>query len=217
MRASLDTNVIVHFYRAGLQHLLFDLFDDVFVYEQIRDVELKNHGEDVLDLIDVDIESGKILKYTDQKLKELAVFRIFEEKVKENKNLYGAGDLGEVYAISLAQTLGAYALVTDDIKQGGPYMSLLQFEDEIMPFTFADVLLLRYLFGMENAEKTIKNFEAINKDSNLNWSFKSQIAKFIRRFWREPYREEDKKWIQEETGKREVNVKGKFTELRKWL
>lgn len=96
-------------------------------------------------------------------------------------------------------------------------MSLLQFEDEIMPFTFADVLLLRYLFGMENAEKTIKNFEAINKDSNLNWSFKSQIAKFIRRFWREPYREEDKKWIQEETGKREVNVKGKFTELRKWL
>ncbi|MDO5808989.1 MAG: PIN domain-containing protein [Lachnospiraceae bacterium] len=217
MRASLDTNVIVHFYRAGLQHLLFDLFDDVFVYEQIRDVELKNHGEDVLDLIDVDIESGKILKYTDQKLKELAVFRIFEEKVKENKNLYGAGDLGEVYAISLAQTLGAYALVTDDIKQGGPYMSLLQFEDEIMPFTFADVLLLRYLFGMENAEKTIKNFEAINKDSNLNWSFKSQIAKFIRRFWREPYREEDKKWIQEETGKREVNIKGKFTELRKWL
>lgn len=217
MRASLDTNVIVHFYRAGLQHLLFDLFDDVFVYEQIRDVELKNHGEDVLDLIDVDIESGKILKYTDQKLKELAVFRIFEEKVKENKNLYGAGDLGEVYAISLAQTLGAYALVTDDIKQGGPYMSLLQFEDEIMPFTFADVLLLRYLFGMENAEKTIKNFEAINKDSNLNWSFKSQIAKFIRRFWREPYREEDKKWIQEETGKREVNVKGKFTKLRKWL
>lgn len=217
MRASLDTNVIIHFYRAGLQHLLFDLFDDVFVYEQIRDVELKNHGEDVLDLIDADIESGKILKYTDQKLKELAVFRIFEEKVKENKNLYGAGDLGEVYAISLAQTLGAYALVTDDIKQGGPYMSLLQFEDEIMPFTFADVLLLRYLFGMENAEKTIKNFEAINKDSNLNWSFKSQIAKFIRRFWREPYREEDKKWIQEETGKREVNVKGKFTELRKWL
>lgn len=217
MRASLDTNVIIHFYRAGLQHLLFDLFDDVFVYEQIRDVELKNHGEDVLDLIDADIESGKILKYTDQKLKELAVFRIFEEKVKENKNLYGAGDMGEVYAISLAQTLGAYALVTDDIKQGGPYMSLLQFEDEIMPFTFADVLLLRYLFGMENAEKTIKNFEAINKDSNLNWSFKSQIAKFIRRFWREPYREEDKKWIQEETGKREVNVKGKFTELRKWL
>lgn len=43
------------------------------------------------------------------------------------------GDLGEVYAISLAQTLGAYSLVTNDTKQGGPYMSLLQFEDDIMP------------------------------------------------------------------------------------
>lgn len=55
----------------------------------------------------------------------------------KNRWLYGTGDLGEVYAISLAQTLGAYSLVTDDTKQGGPYMSLLQYEDDIMPFTFA--------------------------------------------------------------------------------
>ena len=54
--------------------------------------------------------------------------------------------MGEVYAISLAQTI-AYSLVTDDIKQGGPYMSLLQFNDDIMPFTFADILILRYLVG----------------------------------------------------------------------
>ena len=41
MRASLDTNVVIHFYRAGLQNILFDFFDEgVCIYEQIRNVEL---------------------------------------------------------------------------------------------------------------------------------------------------------------------------------
>lgn len=148
MRASLDTNVIIHFYKAGLQEILFSFFDEgVFIYEQIRNIELENHGQDVLDEVDMDILAGKIELYTNQKLRDLQVYKIFEFNVNENKNLYGTGDLGEVYAISLAQTLGAYSLVTDDTKQGGPYMSLLQFDDEIMPFTFADVLILRYILG----------------------------------------------------------------------
>ena len=149
MRASLDTNVIIHFYRAGLQKILFDFFDEgVFIYEQIRNIELVNHGQNVIEEIDSDIVAGKIELYTYQMLKDLQIHKIFEYKVDENRNLYGSGDLGEVYAISLAQTLGAYSLVTDDTKQGGPYMSLLQFEDDVMPFTFADVLILRYLLGI---------------------------------------------------------------------
>ena len=126
MRASLDTNVIIHFYKADLQEILFNFFDEgVFIYEQIRKVELNNHGKEILEQVDKDIKLGKIEVYTDQRLKDLAVYKIFENNVKENRNLYQAGDLGEVYAISLAQTLGAYSLVTDDTKQGGPYMSLL--------------------------------------------------------------------------------------------
>ncbi len=156
MRASLDTNVIIHLYKAGLQSVLFDVFDEgVFIYEQIRSVELENHGQDVLEDVDADIASGKIEIYTDKKLKDLAVYKIFENNFKENRLLYGIGDLGEVYAISLAQTIGAYSLVTDDIKQGGPYMSLLQFEDDVMPFTFADVLILRYLMGITDASQTV--------------------------------------------------------------
>ena len=139
MRASLDTNAIIHFYKAGLQDILFTFFDEgIFIYEQIREIELENHGQEVLTQVDADIDAGKIELYTDQKLKALKVYKIFENTVKENRNLYGTGDLGEVYAISLAQTIGTYSLVTDDTKQDGPYMSLLQFEDDIMPFTFAD-------------------------------------------------------------------------------
>lgn len=218
MRASLDTNVIIHLYRAGLQNILFEFFDEgVFIYEMIRSIELSHHGKDLLEKIDEDILEGKIKIYTDKNLKELEVYRMFEINVKRNENLYSTKDLGEIYAISLAQTLGTYSLVTDDIKQGGPYMSLLQFEDEIMPFNFADVLILRYLVGNVDALQTIENFQTINRESALNWSFKSYIRKFVKRFYTDPYREEDKQWINEFTKTYSIKVKNKLSVLLQTL
>ena len=218
MRASLDTNVIIHFYKADLQKILFEFFDEgVFIYEQIRNIELENHGRDILNKVDDDITAGKIEIYTDEKLKTQEVYRIFENNVKENRNLYGTGDLGEVYAISLAQTLGAYSLVTDDTKQGGPYMSLLQFEDDIMPFTFADVLILRYMIGTVDANQTVGDFVLINKASDLKWSFRSQVTKFIKRFFTDPYRLEDKKWIHKLERDYDIKVKSKLSELSKLI
>ena len=218
MRASLDTNVIIHFYKAGLQDILFDFFDEgVFIYEQIRNIELENHGQEILDKVDSDIASGKIELYTNQKLKELQVYKIFENNVLENRNLYGSGDLGEIYAISLAQTIGAYSLVTDDTKQGGPYMSLLQFDDNIMPFTFADVLILRYLVGDVDEHQTVTDFNLINNSSNLNWSFKSQVSKFIKRFPKDPYRSEDTEWIRNLAVTKGFSIKDKLTALSKLL
>ncbi len=218
MRASLDTNVVIHFYKAGLQDILFDFFDEgVFIYEQIRNIELENHGQEILDKVDSDIASGKIELYTNQKLKELQVYKIFENNVLENRNLYGSGDLGEVYAISLAQTIGAYSLVTDDTKQGGPYMSLLQFDDDIMPFTFADVLILRYLVGNVDEHKTVTDFNLINNSSNLNWSFKSQVTKFIKRFLKDSYRSEDTEWIRNLAATKGFSIKEKLAALSKLL
>ena len=214
MRASLDTNVIIHLYRAGLQNVLFQFFDEgVFIYEQIRYIELVNHGEDILELVDQDIENGNIKIYTDQLLKDLSVYTMFKAHVNENRILYGAGDLGEVYAISLAQTLGAYSLVTDDTKQGGPYMSLLQFEDDIMPFTFVDVMILRFLIVKTDALEIINDFDKVNSISELNWSFESQLKKFVRRFLYDPYRKKDTEWIQTLCKKYGVNAKDKIIEL----
>ena len=218
MRASLDTNVIIHFYKAGLQDILFKFFEEgVFIYEQIRNVELENHGQEVLVQVDLDIAAGKIELYTDQKLRDLQVYKIFEHNVNENRNLYSNGDLGEVYAISLAQTLGAYSLVTDDTKQGGPYMSLLQFEDDIMPFTFADVLILRYLLGTVDENQTVEDFDCINTSSDLKWSFKSQVIKFIKRFFKSPYRDEDTKWIKKLASDNKINIQMKLAALSKLL
>ena len=218
MRASLDTNAIIHFYKAGLQEILFNFFDEgVFIYEQIRNIELENHGQEILDKVDHDIAAEKIVLYTNQKIKELQVYKIFENNVLENRYLYGSGDLGEVFAISLAQTIGAYSLVTNDTKQGGPYMSLLQFDDDIMPFTFADVLILRYLVGDVDEYRTVSDFNLINNSSNLNWSFKSQITKFIKRFIKDPYRSEDAEWIKQLAAAKGFSIKEKLTALSKLL
>lgn len=215
MRASLDTNVIIHLYRANMQSILFDIFKDgLFIYEQIRNVELEHHGKAVLEAVDVDIEAGKIEVYTDAKLKEQCVYKMFENNVKENRLLYGTGDLGEVYAISLAQTIGAYSLVTDDIKQGGPYMSLMQLDYDVKPFAFADILILRYLLGIVDAQQTMVDFDVVNETSDLNWSFRSQLTKFIKRFVADPYKTEEKEWFEQWTTENCIKAMAKFRALR---
>lgn len=215
MRASLDTNIIIHLYRANMQSILFDIFKDgLFIYEQIRNVELEHHGKAVLEAVDVDIEAGKIEVYTDAKLKEQCVYKMFENNVKENRLLYGTGDLGEVYAISLAQTIGAYSLVTDDTKQGGPYMSLMQLDYDVKPFTFADILILRYLLGIVDAQQTIVDFDVVNDTSDLNWSFRSQLTKFIKRFVADPYKTEEKEWFEQWTTENNIKAMAKFRALR---
>ena len=71
MRASLDTNILIHLYNANLQSILFEIFDEgVFIYEMIRSVELEKHGKQLLDKIDEDIQAEKIKVYTDTELKD---------------------------------------------------------------------------------------------------------------------------------------------------
>lgn len=215
MKASLDTNIIIHLYRANCQSILFDFFNEgILIHEYIRNHELNNHGKDILNLVDSDIKSGKIKLYSEQDLDSLKVLQVFTNNFKENKMLYGTGDLGEVYAISLAQTLGICSLVTNDTKQGGPYMSLLQFKDDVMPFNFCDILILRYLFNGVNENKTINDFNIINETSNLEWSFISQLKKFINRFFIAQYRDEDKEWITTLKDQNQVNIKEKLKLLK---
>lgn len=121
---------------------------------------------------------------------------LFKQRVNETRILYSSGDMGEVYAIALAQILGVMSLVTDDTKLGGPYMSLLQFENEdVMPFNFADIIILSYLAGQFSASESVNIFNSINDASNLNWSYKSKLGKFVRRFWSDPDKQKDKQWM----------------------
>lgn len=96
-------------------------------------------------------------------------------------------------------------------------MSLMQLNDDIMPFTFADILILRYLFENADALKTVEDFDLINKKNDLNWTVRSQMVKFIKRFWKDSYRQEDSKWMKELVIQKEIAVKTKFIDLRKLI
>ena len=217
MKASLDTNAIIHFYRAGLKDILFQFFDEgVVIYDQIRSIELENHGQELLEEIDKDISSSRIIRYTDDDLREMSIYSLFVKNVKDNRILYDTGDMGEVYAISLAQALGIDCLVTDDIKQGGPHMSLMQFEDYIVrPYDFAEILILRYMIGSDTAEEAIEYFNRISNSSDMNWSFETHLKEFLRRFILDPYNDDDVKWFEELKAKYSIKTKTKIDELFK--
>lgn len=92
-------------------------------------------------------------------------------------------------------------------------MSLLQFDDDVMPFTFSDVLILRYLLGDVDANQTVMDFDMINYSSDMNWSFGSHIKRFIKRFLKEPYSLKDKMWMQKLVNENSIKMKDKLAVL----
>jgi hypothetical protein len=82
-----------------------------------------------------------------------------------------------------------------------------------MPFTFCDILILRYLSGRVDEMETVSDFGMINEASGLNWSLKSHVSRFIKRFWSDPYKEEEKQWMQNLVRNQNIRVRSKFNAL----
>lgn len=212
MNASLDTNTIIHFYRAGCQNILFEYFDSIYICDQVYSIELKNHGQDILFDVYLDIQAGKIELFSKEKMDSTGIFQLFERHAKDQEMLYNQEDKGEAHAIALAKTLGACCLVTDDTKYNGPYKSLLQFEDEVMPFTFAEVIILYYIFGTIDASQAISYFDKINTTSKMNWGIETHLKSFIRRF-NPKQGSKDAMWLGKELKKQKVILKNKLQDL----
>ena len=219
MEASLDTNVIIHLYKAGFQSVLFRRFHKLKVYEFIRTKEMVNHAlPEIINYFDHDVEIGKIELITDSYLIDIGMYNVFRQYVKDLKLLFEYGDLGEVYAISLAKTLGCISLVTDDIKERGPHYTLMRIpESDVMPFAFYELLILDYLEGIMHAKDLLNSFNIICDQSGLNMSFTSKLKGFIRRFWKSPYSESEKNWMRAFCYNNNINAEIKFGGLIKYL
>ena len=63
----------------------------------------------------------------------------------------------------------------------------------------------------------MKDFNSINSASDLNWTFRSQVIKFIKRFLKDPYRKDDTKWIQKLAEGHGVMIKSKLAALSKLI
>ena len=219
MDASLDTNVIIHLYKANLQSVLFNRFQKVKVYEFIRNQEMKRHAGPVInDLFDKDVEAGKIELISDDYLKSIGMYNVFLQHVKDLRILFNGGDLGEVYAISMAKTLGCICLVTDDIKERGPHYTLMRTPDsDVKPFSFYEILFLDYLEAKLSEAQLITRFNTICELSGLTWNCSSKLKEFMRRFIVGKYSDSEKEWFNEYCRINRINAKDKIVRMIEFL
>jgi hypothetical protein len=219
MDASLDTNVIIHLYNANLQSILFERFNCIRVYQFIRTKELETHANaEVLRLFDEDVNCGKIELINDLYLREKGIYLIFDDHVKDYKNLFNPSDLGEVYAIALAKTFGSICLVTDDIKEYGPHYMLMRIPDcDIRPFAFYELLFLDFIQGKINERQLAENFNIVCMESDYKCNLESKLKIFIRRFWTSPHTDNEKFWMSGFCVENKINAKDKLAGLSKYL
>ena len=219
MNASLDTNVIIHLYKVNLQNMLFDRFEKLFVYDFIRSHEMVNHaGTEIIELFDADVEAGKIELISDSYFRKIGMYPVFQRHVNEHKILFENSDLGEVYAIAMAKTLGCICLVTDDIKERGPHYTLMRIPDsDVMPFAFFELLILDYLEEKITMNKLIENFNYICSKAEMEWNFETKLKGFMKRFWKDPYSESEKIWMDKFCEINQINPKTKFKLLIDFL
>ena len=132
--------------------------------------------------------------------------------------LFRSSDLGEVYAISLARTLGCMCLVTDDIKERGPHYTLMRTPDsDVMPFAFYEILFLDYLQGRMSANHCISTFDAICTSSGLRFEASAKLTFFVKRFWKSPYTNSEKVWMEHFCLANKISYKKKLQELQLFI
>ncbi|MDD4778801.1 MAG: hypothetical protein PHV53_11010 [Fermentimonas sp.] len=199
MKATLDTNVIIHLYDAGLEGVLYSSFDEIYVYEYIIETELENHGSaKTIEAVRKDIANGKIVIITKSDLLEKGVWNIFNDSVRENRLVYEPGDLGEIYAIALAKTLGLMVLVTDDIKQYGPHYSLMHdVYVEVIPLAFYELFFLNFLEEKITAIEYILYFEKVNSLLERPQRLRRCVNNFDTRFWEDPISNRERLWFRD--------------------
>jgi len=177
MDVSVDTNILIHLYNAYSKDLLLSSFEKVYAYDYVIETELKGNDRKVYAEVEEDIKNGKILKVTNSNLIEMGIRELFEEHYREYGILF-AGDRGEAYAVALASVIGIEAFVSDDTKHGGPHETLVkEFIDGVVPFTFYELLFLKYLKAEIDCEDFKAEFDKISGTMSRPMSFKSRIKR----------------------------------------
>ena len=218
MKASLDTNVIIHLYSTNNQELLFKMFDEeIYIDGFIYDVELQNHGQDILSALMDDIAKEKIKIVREEDLKAIGIWHLYRENFEEEKTFYSPSDMGEAHVIALARTLGAVSVVTDDTKDYGPHYYLMRIEGSLnIPFAFYEILILLYLKGDYSAKQVINIFNSVIKtypEGEMAYELKPKINQFVRRFAEGRYSIRDKKWFEAICKDRNIRYRAKLKEL----
>jgi hypothetical protein len=153
-------DIIIHLYKSNKKDLLFSSINKLFIYQYLLETELKNKSLLVYEEVNMDIKSGRINLVTNADLIKMGIKGLFEEYKESNKYLF---DIGELHAIALAKAMGIVAFVSDDTKDEGPHQILVkELIEGVMPFSFYELLLLKYLDSQISMQEMFDSFEEIN-------------------------------------------------------
>lgn len=217
MNVSVDTDIVIHLYLSEKQGLIFNFFDKVYMHEYLYEKELKRKSLVVYERFTYDIEKGMIEIVTNKDLAGMGIKGIFETYERENEYLF---DSGESYAISLAKAMGLVAFISDDTKEFGPHETLVkELIEDVIPFSFYELLFLKYLASEIDIEKMQEEFEEITSKSMGKYpmKFRSRMLRVGRRFSSKNGTERDYNWICGYCKEKKTNYKAKMIELKEYL
>lgn len=197
--ASIDTNIIGHLYRSNTQHLIYNVFDEVFVDEFIM-IELNRRCKDIYTQFHSELhDSSSPFKLIDKDhLRENALLPLYNLQLDDLRYLFMPRDEGEKRACALAQTKGSFYLLTDDEKQmDGPYYMIDRgLIRDMESLAFWDLIFLNVVTGKISCEEAFGNFNAICNDGYIpdgyKGTFQSKMNHSIRRL-------KEKEWFKENT------------------
>lgn len=214
MNASLDTDIIIHLYRAGNKELLYSLFDGLYVYEYLVEQELKNNVRDVYLEFRKDIEDGLANAVTSTDLQKRHVKVLFDKYVQDSQYLF---DRGEMYAVALARAMGIEVLLSDDTEEFGPRDTLVRgLITDVMPFAFYELLFLRYVSSAITVAELRKESDAVSKLFDYPMNFRGRMERTIRRFGNNGT-ERDRVWIGQYCSECGADLAKKLAELRRYI
>jgi predicted nucleic acid-binding protein len=214
MRASLDTDIIIHLYKAGNKQLVYSLFDEVYVYEYLVEKELKNKAPRVYMEFMEDISDGLVNQITPTDLLGKSVKALFDGYVEEFLDLF---DHGEMYAVALARAMGIEVLLSDDTKLYGPHDTLCrELVTDVIPFAFYELLFLRYISSAITLTELHRQFDAVSDILDHPMNFWGRMGQTTRRFDKDGTKR-DRVWIERYCSDCSADLNSKLTGLKGYL
>jgi len=217
MNASLDTDVVIHLYLSDKQELFFGLFDKLYMHEYLYEKELKRKSLQVYEKFSSDLDEGRIEIITNKDLIKKGIKGLFEDYKRDFEYLF---DRGELYAVSLAKTMGLFAFVSDDTKDFGPHETLVkELIEDVIPFAFYELLFLKYLSEEFTVDQMHQEFKEVTSKSMNQYpmNYRHRMLMTVRRFSSRNGTKRDYNWILKYCQRHNINYKIKMIELKEYL
>ena len=219
---SLDTNILIHLWKAENEDMLGKMFEKAYVYQWLLDVELRHHANvSLIGRIFDAMDEGFLEPVDDRALKKMGLYIAFREAYEDIAMFFSGPDTGEGYAIAMAKALDIPAVVTNDTKKDGPKWYLNLRAQKPFGFSSDEVLLINFLKGDITEAEYLQKFQAINEINGLNWRVKVCIDRFERRFLGEmveaPGSLRDHQWIYDFAKAYQVDIGARLRSLRSCL